>query len=75
MGWWSQSEPLEVAADHRVAFARSVLQLPYLQHANAAIPGRDQPRVLQRSHDHRDRRALHAKHDGEELLLQSVMLA
>jgi len=59
--------------DDLVAFARGLFELLPLQHPNASVPSRDEPAVLQRSHDERDRGTLHTEHDREKLLLQEKL--
>ena len=68
-----QAEPLEVLADDLVTFARGFLQLPSFQHADSSIPGDNQPSALEAPHHQRDRRTVHAEHDGEEFLLQQKL--
>ena len=59
--------------DDRVALARGAFELLPLQHPNPSVSSRDQPGILQRSHDQRHRWMLHTEHDGENVLLQKEL--
>jgi hypothetical protein len=57
-----------------VALARRRLETIPIENPDAAVAGRNEPGPLQRPHHDRDRRAMDAQHDGEELVLQQELV-